>query len=76
MTHKGNKFTVRKAARFAVYVAIIMKPNIHHVAATSLPDSARGASPPPTGEKFHHQVGSMLGCLLAFWDFFSALPLQ
>ena len=29
----------------------MMNPNIHHVAATSLPDSALGASPPPKKEK-------------------------
>ena len=40
-------FTVKKAAKFAVYVAIMMNPNIHQVAATSLPDRALGASPPP-----------------------------
>ena len=43
----SRRDTVRKAARFAVYVAIMMNPNTHQVAAMSLPDSARGASPPP-----------------------------
>ena len=43
----SNLDTVRKAAKLAVYVAIMMKPNTHHVAAISLPDKALGASPPP-----------------------------
>ena len=43
----SSRDTVRKAARFAVYVAIMMKPNTHQVAASRRPDSARGASPPP-----------------------------
>ena len=43
----SNLDTVRKAAKLAVYVAIMMNPNIHQVAATRRPDKARGASPPP-----------------------------
>lgn len=45
--------TVRNAAKFAVYEAIIIKPNNHHVAATSLPLKFFGASPPPWKKKLH-----------------------
>lgn len=44
---ESRRDTVRKAARLAVYDAIIIKPKSHQVAATSLPDKLRGASPPP-----------------------------
>ena len=46
-TGVSNRETVKKAAKFAVYDAIIMNPKSHHVAATSLPDKFLGASPPP-----------------------------
>lgn len=43
----SRRDTVKKAAKLAVYEAIIMKPNSHHVAATRRPDRFFGASPPP-----------------------------
>lgn len=43
----SRRDTVKKAAKLAVYEAIMMKPNSHHVAATSRPDRFFGASPPP-----------------------------
>jgi len=46
-TGVSNLDTVKKAAKLAVYDAIIMNPKSHHVAATSLPDKFLGASPPP-----------------------------
>lgn len=46
-TGVSSRDTVRKAAKLAVYDAMIMKPNSHHVAATSLPERFFGASPPP-----------------------------
>ena len=46
-TGVSNLDTVRKAAKLAVYEAMMMNPNNHQVAATSLPDKFLGASPPP-----------------------------
>ena len=44
-TGVSRRETVRNAAKLAVYEAIMMKPNSHHVAATSRPDRFFGASP-------------------------------
>lgn len=46
-TGVSNRETVKKAAKLAVYDAIIIKPNNHQVAATKRPDKFFGASPPP-----------------------------
>ena len=46
----SNLDTVRKAAKFAVYDAIMMNPNSHHVAATKRPEMFFGASPPPEAD--------------------------
>lgn len=46
-TGVSSRETVKKAAKFAVYDAMIMKPNSHQVAATRRPDKFFGASPPP-----------------------------
>ena len=43
----SNLDTVRKAAKLAVYEAMMMKPKSHHVAATRRPERFFGASPPP-----------------------------
>ena len=43
----SNLETVRKAAKLAVYDAMMMKPNSHQVAASSRPETFFGASPPP-----------------------------
>lgn len=44
---ESRRDTVRKAAKLAVYEAMMMNPKSHQVAATNLPDKFRGASPPP-----------------------------
>ena len=49
LTGVSSLDTVRKAAKLAVYEAMMMKPKSHHVAATSRPDRFFGASPPPWG---------------------------
>ena len=46
-TGVSNLETVKKAAKFAVYEAMIINPNSHQVAATKRPDKFFGASPPP-----------------------------
>jgi hypothetical protein len=46
-TGVSNRETVKKAAKFAVYEAIIIKPKSHQVAATNRPERFFGASPPP-----------------------------
>jgi len=59
LTGDSKRETVRKAAKLAVYDAMMMKPNNHHVAAINLPDRCFGVSPPPFQSKhtlhaFHH----------------------
>lgn len=46
-TGVSNLETVKKAAKLAVYEAMMIKPNNHQVAATRRPDKFLGASPPP-----------------------------
>ena len=46
-TGVSNLDTVKKAAKLAVYEAMMMNPKSHQVAATNLPDKFLGASPPP-----------------------------
>lgn len=47
LTGESRRDTVRKAAKLAVYEAIMMKPNSHQVAAIKRPDKCFGDSPPP-----------------------------
>ena len=50
LTGESKRDTVKKAAKLAVYEAMMMKPNSHQVAAIRRPDRCLGASPPPCGQ--------------------------
>ena len=60
LTGEFRREMVRKAAKLAVYEAMMMKPNSHQLAVTRRPDRCFGVSPPPcVGNKMPLSVGDL-----------------